>query len=82
MPVVETKSEAPVVSSSAVPAIEDPAEEEDVQAGNGDEQMYGNNQDDNDEIDFNLGNGGGHSHEYDDAPQQQRGNGPGIKEDG
>ena len=51
------------------------------QNGDGDEQMYGGEQDDDDEIDFNLGNGGGAEQTY-DAPSHQEAHGPGIKEDG
>lgn len=51
------------------------------QNGDADEQMYGGEQDDDDEIDFNLGNGGGGEHNY-EAPPAQEAHGPGIKEDG
>lgn len=55
--------------------------EEVEQNGDGDNQMYGGEQDDADDIDFNLGNGGGAEHSY-DAPLSQEAQGPGIKEDG
>ena len=54
------------------------------QNGNGDEQMYGGEQNDEDDIDFNLDNGGGAGvgadHSYEAPPQEAHG--PGIKEDG
>jgi hypothetical protein len=71
---------APEVKSEPAAAPELKAEEAE-QNGNGDEQMYGGEQDDDDEIDFNLGNGGGAEHTY-DAPPSHEAHGPGIKEDG
>jgi hypothetical protein len=53
-------------------------EEEGEQNGAGDQQMYGGEQDMDDEIDFNLGNGNG----YDAPPNHHEAHGPGIKEDG
>lgn len=43
----------------------------------GDEQMYGGQDDMEDEIDFNLGNGDNY-----DTPTSHEAHGPGIKEDG
>lgn len=63
------------------PAAAKEVTEEAEQNGDRDEQMYGGEQDDDDEIDFNLGNGGGAEHSY-DAPPSQEAHGPGIKEDG
>lgn len=68
------------VKSEPAAATEVKAEEAD-QNGDGDEQMYGGEQEDDDEIDFNLGNGGGAEHSY-DAPPSEEAHGPGIKEDG
>lgn len=56
--------------------------EEAEQNGNGDEQMYGGEQDDDDEIDFNLGNGAGGEQTYEAPPSHHEAHGPGIKEDG
>ena len=56
--------------------------EEVEQNGNADEQMYGGEQDDDDEIDFNLGNGGGAEQSYAAPPSHHEAHGPGIKEDG
>jgi len=65
------------------PAAAEVKVEEAEQNGNGDEQMYGGEQDDDDEIDFNLGNGGGAEHSYDAPPSHHHeAHGPGIKEDG
>jgi hypothetical protein len=47
------------------------------QNGDGDEQMYTGDQDADDEIDFNLGNGNSY-----DTPPTHEAHGPGIKEDG
>ncbi len=43
--------------------------------------MYSGEQDEDDEIDFNLGNDSVAEHSY-DAPPPQEAHGPGIKEDG
>jgi len=51
------------------------------QNGEGDDQMYNGEQDMDDEIDFNLGNGNGAGNSYDVAAANES-NGPGIKEDG
>jgi hypothetical protein len=70
---------AEIKSEPAVQAelkAEEPAFE-DEQNGDGDQQMYKDDPDD-DEIDFNLGgNGNGY-----DAPATHEAHGPGIKEDG
>lgn len=47
------------------------------QHGDGGEQTYNGDQDMDDEIDFNLGNGNNY-----DAPANHEAHGPGIKEDG
>jgi len=46
--------------------------------GGGDQQMYSQDQDGDDEIDFNLGNG----NDYREPTTHHGGHGPGIKEDG
>lgn len=76
-PVPEIKPEPPVVNGSKEAKAED-AIREDEQNQDGDHHMYNNEQDGDDEIDFNLGNG----NEYRESPAQQGGHGPGIKEDG
>ncbi|KAH8685863.1 hypothetical protein BGZ60DRAFT_364780 [Tricladium varicosporioides] len=71
--VVETKAEIqPVVGMK----MEDPVEHNE-QNGNGDTQAYKDEQDMEDEIDFNLGNGTSY-----DSPANHEAHGPGIKEDG
>lgn len=72
---------AATVKPELAAASEDKVEDSVEQNGDGDEQMYGGEQDDDDEIDFNLGNGGGNEHSY-EAPSHQEAHGPGIKEDG
>jgi hypothetical protein len=79
---------APKPTAAANQAKSEPAATSEVkvedsgeQNGDGDEQMYGGEQDDDDEIDFNLGNGGGAEQSY-DGPSHQEAHGPGIKEDG
>lgn len=64
----------PVIS--AEPKEEGPAEQN-GQDGDEDQQVYGGEQDMDDEIDFNLGNGNGY-----DVPVHHEAHGPGIKEDG
>lgn len=68
----EVKTE--IVTSAEVK--EDVKVEEDGQNDAGEQQMYGNEQDGDEEIDFNLGNG------YDAPTNHHEGHGPGIKEDG
>jgi len=72
---------AATVKSEPAAASEVKVEESAEQNGDGDEQMYGGEHDDDDEIDFNLGNGGGNEQNY-DVPPHQEAHGPGIKEDG
>jgi hypothetical protein len=76
-PTEVTHAVKPEPAAASEVKVEDTAE----QNGDGDEQMYGGEQDDDDEIDFNLGNGGGAEQTY-DAPSHQEAHGPGIKEDG
>lgn len=72
------------VKTEPTPSIvkaEESAIEQEEQNGDGDQQMYGGEQDMDDEIDFNLG---GNSNGY-DAPKndyKHEEHGPGIKEDG
>lgn len=75
-PAPETELKSEPVTQAEVNGEEsyEPAE----QNGEGDEQMYNGEQDDGDEIDFNLG-GNGNSY---DAPATHEAHGPGIKEDG
>lgn len=56
--------------------VED-SNEHGAENGEGDEQMYTGEQDMEDEIDFNLGNGNSY-----DTPTSHEAHGPGIKEDG
>jgi len=75
----EVKAEAAASTELKAEVKEEPEE----QNGEGDPQMYGGEQDMDDEIDFNLG---GNSNNY-EAPAQshhhnQEAHGPGIKEDG
>lgn len=72
-PVPEVKVEA------AVPAeVKADEHAEDVADSSADVPAYGDEQDMGDQIDFNVGNGGGYG-----APGgQQDAHGPGIKEDG
>ena len=74
-------SAVPEVKSQPAVAAEVQVEEA-VQNENGDKQTYGGEQDDDDEIDFNLGNGGGAENIYDAPPSNHEAHGPGIKEDG
>ena len=55
-------------------------EEEIDQNGARDQQIYGGEQDMDDEIDFNLGGGNGNG--YDASSNHHEAHGPGIKEDG
>jgi RNA-binding protein Musashi len=73
---------ATAVKSEPAAASEVKVEDSAEQNGDGDEQMYGGEQDDDDEIDFNLGNNGGGAEQSYDAPSHQEAHGPGIKEDG
>ena len=59
-------------------ALKEEEAEQVAQNGEGDEHMYNGEQDDDDDIDFNLG-GNGNSY---DAPATHEQHGPGIKEDG
>ena len=71
---------APEVKIETAPAVEVKAEEPTAppENSNADGQTHGDEQDADDDIDFNLGNGNGYS-----APaNQQDAHGPGIKEDG
>lgn len=80
---VQVESKVPVASGTN--AVKEESAE-DGQNGGHDQHMYSGEQgDDEDEIDFNLGNGNGNTFkdEYDDGAHHQRGHGgPGIKEDG
>jgi hypothetical protein len=70
-----------VVKSELAPqtAVKEEEAEQEAQNGEGDEHMYNGEQDgDDDDIDFNLG-GNGNSY---DAPATHEQHGPGIKEDG
>jgi len=72
---------APIAKSEAVAPAEvnsEVKEEHEEQNGDGEQQMYGGEQDMDDEIDFNLGNGNG----YDASVNNHEAHGPGIKEDG
>jgi len=72
VPEVKTETVAP-------PELKSETKEEEIeQNGAGDQQMYGGEQDMDDEIDFNLGNGNG----YDAPTSHHEAHGPGIKEDG
>lgn len=73
--ILATKVEAEH-ATFAEPKVEESVEQ-DKQNGGGDEQMFGGEQDMDDDIDFNLGNGNGY-----DAPVHHEVHGPGIKEDG
>ena len=64
---VKLESAAPAEAHSDLKAEE---------TGDGDQQMYAEEEDD--EIDFNLGNGGG----YDSSTNHNESSAPGIKEDG
>lgn len=55
------------------------AKDEAEQSGEIDQQMYGGEQDEDDEIDFNLG---GNGNSYDAPASHHDAHGPGIKEDG
>lgn len=77
-PVPEVVKSEPLVVNGTSTAKEEPVEE--AQYNGAEEQMYNNEkEEDEDEIDFNLGGGNDYS-----APTQQDQNshGPGIKEDG
>jgi len=75
----EIKSEPLVVNGSSAVKDEDAAGEADYEPP-GDQQDYNNEQDhDDDEIDFNLGNGNDYSAPPLRGPEAH---GPGIKEDG
>lgn len=73
-PEPEVKAEA---SDLAEVKVEN-SNEHGAENSEGDEQMYNGEQDMEDEIDFNLGNGG---NSY-DTPTSHEAHGPGIKEDG
>jgi len=66
---------------STVETIAEQPAKQAVESGDGDQQMFGGDQDVDDEIDFNLGNGNGNGNGY-DAPVIHEAHGPGIKEDG
>jgi len=70
----EVKSEPAAIAETNGEESNERAE----QNGGSDEQMYNGEQDDDDEIDFNLGPNGS---SY-DAPATHEAHGPGIKEDG
>ncbi|PSS27523.1 hypothetical protein M430DRAFT_32230 [Amorphotheca resinae ATCC 22711] len=72
-PEVTVEATAPAEVKKEQPA-------ENTESGNGDEQKNGSEQDGDDEIDFNLGNG--NSYDAPAATNQQESHGPGIKEDG
>lgn len=57
---------------------EEAPDQHEEQNGDGDQKMYGNDEDVDDEIDFNLG---GNGPNY-DSPANHEAHGPGIKEDG
>jgi len=68
-------------SPSAAAKTEEPADHN----GDGDEKMYGGEEEDDDEIDFNLGGDSGGAEQTYDAPSHSHhdeAHGPGIKEDG
>jgi RNA-binding protein Musashi len=72
-PAPEVKLEsAPPVAAKAVEPVEN------VENSNTEGQAYDDEQDADDDIDFNLGNGNG----FDAPAGQQETHGPGIKEDG
>ena len=71
------RPEPAVTNGSSEAKLED-ASGDTEQHGEGDQQMYNNEQDGDDEIDFNLGNG----NDYREQPTHHGGHGPGIKEDG
>jgi len=74
-PATEVKSELAAIAETNG----DDSKEQVEQNGGGDEQMYNGEQDiDDDEIDFNLGPNGS----IYDAPVTHEAHGPGIKEDG
>lgn len=64
--------------AQVVPKIEESAVQTEPN-GHQDEHMFNGEQDMDDEIDFNLGNGNGNH--YDEPAHHER-HGPGIKEDG
>ncbi len=70
-----SKAEAEPVAQAEVHTEE--SYENAEQNGEGDDHLYNGEQDMDDEIDFNLGNGNGH-----DTSSSQEVHGPGIKEDG
>lgn len=72
-PEPEVKAEATDVADVKV---EEPNEHA-TETGGVDEEMYNGEQDMEDEIDFNLGNGNSY-----DTPSSHEQHGPGIKEDG
>jgi len=74
----EIKSELPIANGANPVKDEEPTGELDYNGG-GDQQMYNAEQDqDDDDIDFNLGN----STDYSAPTHQNDAHGPGIKEDG
>jgi len=64
--------------STAPAEIKSEEAEEHVENGDGDQQMFSGEQELDDEVDFNLGNG----NNYDASGGHHEAHGPGIKEDG
>jgi hypothetical protein len=73
----EIRAEPAVVNGSSEAKVEDHAGDVEKN-GEGDQQMYSHDQDGDDDIDFNLGNG----NDYREPTTHHGGHGPGIKEDG
>lgn len=76
-PAPEIVKHEPAVVNGYEAKAEEPLGHDEHNDENG-QQMYKNEQDGDDEIDFNLGN----SNDYREAPAQHSNMGPGIKEDG
>lgn len=75
----ETAVEAKVDPVQPISKFEETPKEE-QRGGDGEQQMYGGEQDADDDIDFNLGNSNGYDHAKTDFKNEDHG--PGIKEDG
>jgi len=76
-PVKQDPAPEEKIETAAPPEVKSEIKpEEPEQNGHGDQQMYGADEDD-DDIDFNLGGNG-----YDAPANQHESHGPGIKEDG
>ena len=77
-PKQESASETKIEPAAPAEVKSEVQEEHEEQNGDRDQQMYGGEQDMDDEIDFNLGNG----NSYDAPVGHHEAHGPGIKEDG